>query len=853
MSRAIRRTADGAGPSAARLGNRRPNIMMALIATSVLVSASFAGAGNGQAATTAPTTTRPATPLITKTHLSHVVIPAVGGTTTLRISVRNAKTCWFVGMSGLKIPSAHQNCAKGTASATAEISPNDSVQLGHLHITAWAAGSVGAAGSAGAAGNAGAAVSVTVYFLQSGLNALVVTTKTLKTAQVAKRYSLQLDAKGGRGPYTWRLAAGELPVGLSLTPRGLLSGSPTIPGAFPISLQVSDASRPAPLSVSVQLILTIAPKHLLVTTEHLPGGVASSLYTASLAATGGVAPYSWELASGQLPPGLSLAPSGALSGTPTARGDFRFYVQVSDSAQPAQTVHAALSIKVTETYITDKTRSLPGCTTGSAVSITLVATGGIAPYTWAISSGELPSGVTLGSTGTLSGSATVAGTYKFRVKITDSSSIPQTLVVPYTLVVAAVPLAITTDKLPGASIQSPYSATLIATGGTGPYSWGIASGQLPPGITLSAAGALAGTPTQVGVFSVSVKVTDSSPRPQTATIAYKLIVAPQPLLVATTALPGATVHSPYVASLTASGGTSPFTWRIVSGHLPAGVTMTSAGNLAGVPKATPGTYPITVQVTDSSPIVQRTAAPLALVVGNNVVNWSGYVRSGLFTSVTGTFIVPGVSPGQDDIVPAAASEWVGLDGVTNAGFIRAGVTEVDPITGESYCRPASTGAGCIYPWWEVSPGATQPTPIIMTVNAGDSITVTIFQIKGDTWAITLADNTSGQNFRAEESYSGPGATAEDIVDAPASVPTTIAPAGSSGSTSTTPGKNMTEAIGALGAYSPAVPFTNLHTVGTAKSTAAVLLVQHGVQVSTPSVFTTAGFSVAYGSIVPPAP
>lgn len=831
------------GPTAARLGNRRPNIMMVLIAASVLLSAFFAGAGSGQAATTPPT------PLITKTHLSHVVIPAVGGTTTLRIGVRNAKTCWFVGVTGLSIPSAHQNCANGTAAATADISPSDSVQLAHLQITAWAAGSVGAA------------VSVTVYLLQSGLPVLVVTTKTLKAAQVAKHYSVQLDAKGGRGPYTWRLAAGELPVGLSLTPRGLLSGSPTIPGAFPISLQVSDASRPEPLSVAVQLALTIAPKHLLVTTKRLPGGVATSLYTASLAATGGVAPYSWELASGQLPPGLSLASSGALSGTPTARGDFRFYVQVTDAAQPAQTVRAALSIRVTETYINDKTRSLPGCTIGSPLSVTLVATGGIAPYTWAISSGQLPAGVTLGSTGALGGTPTVAGTYKFRVKITDSSSVPQTLVVPYTLVVAAVPLAITTDKLPGASIQSAYSATLIATGGTAPYSWGIASGQLPPGITLSATGSLAGTPTRVGVFSVSVKVTDSSPRPQTATIAYELIVAPQPLLVATTALPGATVHSPYVASLTASGGTSPFTWRIVSGHLPAGITMSSAGNLSGVPTATPGTYPITVQVSDSSPIVQRTTAPLALVVGNSPLNWSGYIHSGLFSSVTGTFVVPGVTAGQDDIVPAAASEWVGLDGVTNAGlFIRAGVTEVDPSTGEGYCSPPPPGVSCIYPWWEVSPGAAQPTPgaaqptpIIMTVNAGDSITVTIFQIKGNTWAITLADNTSGQNFRAEETYSGRGATAEDIVDAPASVPYTTAPATSSSSTSTTTGTQMTEAIGALADYSPAVPFTNLHTVGTAKSTAAVLLVQHGVQVSTPSVFTTAGFSVAYGSIVPPAP
>jgi hypothetical protein len=810
---------------------------MVLIGAGVLLSSLFAGTGSGQAATTPP-----APPVITQTHLSHVAIPAAGGTTTLRIDVRNAKTCWFVGMTGLSIPSAHQSCANGTAAATAVVPANDSLQPAHLHITAWAAGS------------AGATVNIAVSLLQNGLNALVVTTPTLKTAGVGKHYSAQLGAKGGRAPYTWRLAAGELPVGLSLTPRGLLSGSPTMPGTFPISLQVSDASRPAPLSVTAQLTLTIAPKHLVMTTRSLPGGAATSLYTASLAATGGVAPYSWELVSGQLPPGLSLAPTGALSGTPTARGDFRFEVQVSDAAQPPQTLRATFSIKVTETYINDSTKSLPGCTTGSALSVTLVATGGIAPYTWAISSGQLPSGVTLGSAGSLAGTPTVAGVYKFNVKITDSSSIPQTLVVPYTLVVAAVPLAITSDKLPGASIEVAYTTTLLATGGTSPYSWGVSSGQLPPGITLSPEGVLAGTPTQVGLFSVTVKVTDSSPRPQTATIAYKLIVAPQPLLVATTALPGAADGTPYEASLTASGGTAPFTWRIVSGHLPAGITMSSAGNLAGLPTATPGTYPITVKVYDSSPIVQRTTAPLALVVGY-LVPGSGYVYSGLFTSVTGTFSVPNVAPGQDGITPAAASEWVGLDTFTkNAGYIQAGVTEVDPSSGATYCSPPG-GSICIYPWWDdyTTVKDRQPQPIVMTVNAGDSITVTIWQIKGTDWAITLTDNTTGQSFRDLEPYKGPQSTAAEIVGVPTTIPSATSPGTTS--TTTTTAKPVTASAPpiALGDYSPPVQFTNLHTVGVAKVTAAVVLVQNNVQVSTPSVYTTAGFTVAYGSIVPQPP
>jgi hypothetical protein len=140
---------------------------------------------------------------------------------------------------------------------------------------------------------------------------------------------------------------------------------------------------------------------------------------------------------------------------------------------------------------------------------------------------------------------------------------------------------------------------------------------------------------------------------------------------------------------------------------------------------------------------------------------------------------------------------------------------------------------------------------MMTVNVGDSITVTIWQISGNSWAITLDDNTSGKDFRTIESYSykDAGSTAEYGVGFPASVPCTST--GCPPATGTKP--STSESVAALGAYSPVVPFTDLHTVGNAKSTAAVLLIQKGVQVSTPSVYTSAGFTVAYGSIVPTAP
>jgi hypothetical protein len=134
------------------------------------------------------------------------------------------------------------------------------------------------------------------------------------------------------------------------------------------------------------------------------------------------------------------------------------------------------------------------------------------------------------------------------------------------------------------------------------------------------------------------------------------------------------------------------------------------------------------------------------------------------------------------------------------------------------------GTVTITPWYDIAPAAK--TDIVLTVHAGDSITVSIWQVSGTTWAVTLNDNTSGQHFSITETYSGPGTTADYVVQAPS---------------------NLTDL---LASYSPAVLFSGLQTTGTTSSTAAVILIQNGVQVSTPSVYTPTGFAVAYGSIAP---
>src|SRR5207302_1900010 len=144
---------------------------------------------------------------------------------------------------------------------------------------------------------------------------------------------------------------------------------------------------------------------------------------------------------------------------------------------------------------------------------TLSATGGILPYTW---SGSAPAGLTLSSSGAISGTPNAAGTFSFTAIGTDSAT-PTHATASKTLNVTinAPALSITTSSLPNGIFGSVYAgATRAATGGIGPYTW---SGSAPAGLTLSSSGAIGGTPTAVGSFSFSATVTDSAtPTPATA-------------------------------------------------------------------------------------------------------------------------------------------------------------------------------------------------------------------------------------------------------------------------------------------------------------------------------------------------
>jgi|GEM_PF-2010260 len=271
------------------------------------------------------------------------------------------------------------------------------------------------------------------------------------------------------------------------------------------------------------------PGALTIQTSSLPSASPQTSYQATLSATGGKAPYLWSISSGSLPPGLVLTGStGTISGQPSTAGNYTFTAKVQDSSSPSQSTTQSLSISVGQTAgaLKISTSSLPAGQTGAAYSASLNASGGTAPYTWSLASGGLPAGLSLSaSSGAISGTPTTAGASSFTVKVSDAAGNSATQ--PLSIQINAQStsaLQITTTALPSGAVSAGYSATLQATGGSPAYTWSVASGQFPAGLSLdSISGNIGGVPTSAATFSFTVQVSDAAGH--TATQALSITIA----------------------------------------------------------------------------------------------------------------------------------------------------------------------------------------------------------------------------------------------------------------------------------------------------------------------------------------
>ena len=267
--------------------------------------------------------------------------------------------------------------------------------------------------------------------------------------------------------------------------------------------------------------------------------------------------------------------------------------------------------------------TLPTAVQGAAYSAKLTPLHGIAPFTWKVdtfSVNGLPAGMTLdATTGTISGTPTANGSYEITFDVTDSSSPAQssTKAVAFTV---NLPFFFSVSSYTGEQEYQTVTSVLIYSGGVPPYTVSLVQGSLPPGVRLGAAD-LVGVPQALGSYTFSVEVQDSYSPPETSTQSVTVNVAPPPLQLSY-ALNGARmfVNKPFSGNFIASGGTPPYTYKISSGTLPSGVSLSdpATGLVSGTPSVA-GNYSFTAAVTDatSTTVYAYPSVTVAPTVGRN--------------------------------------------------------------------------------------------------------------------------------------------------------------------------------------------------------------------------------------------
>lgn len=434
---------------------------------------------------------------------------------------------------------------------------------------------------------------------------------TLSNATVATAYSQTLTASGGTAAYTYAIASGALPAGLTLSSSGVLSGTPTAGGTFNFTVAATDSSTGSgPYTGSRAYSLNVNAPTLAITPAS--GNLSASAgvaYSQAFTVSGGLAPYTYSLVvnSGTMPTGLAFnAGTGVLFGTPLTTGVVNFTVTATDHSTGTgpYSTSGTYTLTTSAPTVTVSPTTLVAATAGVAYSQTVTASGGATPYTYAVTSGTLPAGLSLnGTTGAISGTPTAGGMFNPTITATDAHGFTGTRA--YSLSVGAATISLSPATLANATIGTAYSQAVTASGGTPAYTYAVTAGALPAGMTLTSSGVLSGTPTAGGTFNFIITSTDSSTGtgPYTGSRAYTLTVGVPPLTItpASGSLSG-TAGTAYNRTFTASGGTSPYLYAltITAGTMPAGMSFnTATATLSGTPTSA-GTVTFNVVATDSS-------------------------------------------------------------------------------------------------------------------------------------------------------------------------------------------------------------------------------------------------------------
>lgn len=269
------------------------------------------------------------------------------------------------------------------------------------------------------------------------------------------------------------------------------------------------------------------------------------------------------------------------------------------------------------------TASLPNGTVSVTYNQTITATGGTQPYTWSVSNGSLPNGLTLNlSTGNISGTPTAQGTSTFTIQVTDANSLTNSRQFSITIAPQPVSLTIITSSLPSGTIGYSYNTTLQATGQNTvlPYTWALQSGALPAGLTVSNSGndgVISGIPIESGTFNLTIRVQDSASNSATRDFALTI----NRVQITTTSLTDATVGAAYYIDLSAGAANLPTqaVWEVTNGTLPQGMMLEAIGHFEGTPTQA-GTYSFTIRVSETGNSLNSDSLAYTLTVNSAPAN-----------------------------------------------------------------------------------------------------------------------------------------------------------------------------------------------------------------------------------------
>jgi len=366
--------------------------------------------------------------------------------------------------------------------------------------------------------------------------------------------------------------------------NGLPEGTVFLVGGTPMQISYAGGTN------SNDVVLSVNCPLITVTPPTLPNGVAGVPYSQTISALPMGGGYTFAVTGGALPTGLTLMSNGTLSGTPMVDGPFTFTITATGFSPYACTGSQTYTLTIGCPAISLTPASLPNGTAGVAYSQTIGATPPGGNYTFALTSGTLPAGITLASNGTLSGTSTQTGTFNFRVTGTGFGVCSNFR--DYQLTIECTTISVSPASLPGGTVGDAYSQTVSATP-AGAYNYSVTSGAMPPGLSLNAAtGAITGMPTTTGSFSFTVSATVGAcvgSQNYTVTIACSTIS-----FTTSSPLPAGSAGVAYSQMLNVTPAGS-YTFSLVAGSLPGGLTLNQGTGLISGTPATTGTSTFTVK------------------------------------------------------------------------------------------------------------------------------------------------------------------------------------------------------------------------------------------------------------------